>query len=52
MPVHPVRRKGRLVGYKWGRSGKLYTTRKYGKAGARKRAEKQATAIRKSGWKE
>ena len=39
MPVHKV--KG---GYKWGKTGKTYPTRK--------QAEKQARAIYASGWRE
>lgn len=45
MPVHEVRNSsGKIIGYKWGRSGKLY----------RKKAdaEKQARAIYASGYKE
>ncbi len=47
MPVHPIRnKKGKIIGYQWGKSGKKY----YGKS-ARKKAQKQGTAIRKSGYK-
>ncbi len=48
MPVHPVRRGGRVVGYRYGTSGKLYTVAKHGKAGAARKAGRQAGAIRHS----
>jgi len=45
MPVHEVRNKsGKVIGYKWGRSGKTYRKRED--------AEKQARAIYASGYKE
>ena len=43
MPVH----KTKDGGYQWGTTGKVY----YGKD-AKKKAEAQGQAIRKSGWKE
>jgi hypothetical protein len=48
MPVHEVRRNGILVGYRYGRHGKLYTIGSYGKGGARRRAEEQGSAIEHS----
>jgi hypothetical protein len=45
MPVHEVRNKsGKIIGYKWGRSGKTYRKRED--------AEKQARAIYASGYGE
>lgn len=46
MPTHPIKRKGKIVGYQWGKHGKKY----YGK-GAKKKAERQGRAIRSSGYK-
>ena len=43
MPVH----KTKDGGYQWGTTGKVY----YG-ANAKKKAEEQGYAIKKSGWKE
>ena len=43
MPVHEVRNSsGKIIGYKWGRSGKLYRKRED--------AERQARAIYSSGY--
>lgn len=42
MPVHPVRRNGRIVGYQWGKSGKVYKSKK--------QAQKQGRAIYASGY--
>lgn len=42
MPVHPVRRKGKIIGYRYGRTGKIYRGK-----GARRKAGKQGQAI---GW--
>jgi ATP-dependent DNA ligase len=50
MPTKPVRKNGRLIGYKWGNSGKLYTVSKYGKR-AKEHADRQASAIYASGYK-
>ena len=51
MPVHPIYKNKILVGFKWGNHGKLYTVRKYGKAGARKKSLIQQKAIFSSGFK-
>jgi hypothetical protein len=51
MPVRPVKKQQKVVGYKWGGSGKLYTVSKYGKAGAKAKSELQARAIYASGYK-
>jgi hypothetical protein len=42
MPTRPVRRKGKIVGYKWGKHGKIYKTKK--------QANKQGAAIHASGY--
>lgn len=44
MPVHAVYKDGKLIGYRWGSTGKLYKKKED--------AEKQGRAIRASGWKE
>lgn len=49
MPIMEVRHGNRLIGYKYGVSGKLYTIITYGKAGAWKKARNQGIAIRMSG---
>ena len=51
MPIRPIKSNGRVVGYRWGKSGKLYTISKHGKKGARDKAVKQAQAIHASGYK-
>jgi ATP-dependent DNA ligase len=51
MPTHPVYRKGNLIGYRWGHSGKLYKIAKYGKQKARQMSDLQARAIFASGYK-
>jgi hypothetical protein len=51
MPTKPVYRKGKLIGYRWGKSGKLYLVSKYGKKKARNLANKQGQAIYASGYK-
>ena len=43
MPVHPVRRGGKIVGYRYGTTGKLYRG-----ASARARAIRQGRAIKAS----
>ena len=43
MPVHPVKKDGKTTGYQWGKSGKVYPTKKA--------AERQARAIYASGYK-
>lgn len=43
MPVHAVKKNGKIVGYQWG-SQKVYKKKAD--------AEKQGRAIRASGWKE
>jgi len=42
MPVHPVKKNGKTVGYQWGQSGKVYKKKSD--------AEKQARAIYASGY--
>ena len=44
MPVHVVYQDGKLIGYRWGSTGKIYKKKED--------AEKQGRAIRASGWKE
>lgn len=45
MPVVAVRSAGgKIIGYRWGKSGKLYKTKA--------EAEEQGRAIRASGWAE
>ena len=45
MPVIAVRSAGgKIIGYRWGKSGKLYKTKA--------EAEEQGKAIRASGWTE
>lgn len=44
MPVHAVYQDGKLIGWKWGRTGKLYKRKED--------AERQERAILASGWKE
>lgn len=43
MPVHKSLKNGKVVGWRWGRSGKVYPTRA--------QAEQQARAIYASGYK-
>lgn len=41
MPTHPVRnKKGKIIGYQWGKTGKLYQGKD-----AKAKAEKQGRAI-------
>jgi hypothetical protein len=40
MPVEAVRLKGKIIGYRWGKSGKLYKGK-----GAKDKAAKQGRAI-------
>lgn len=51
MPTHAVYKKGKLHGYQWGKSGKVYPVSKHGKEGAKKKANEQGQAIRVSGYK-
>jgi hypothetical protein len=44
MPVHPVRENGRIVGYQWGSSGKVYRGED-----AKEKAEAQGRAAHASG---
>lgn len=45
MPVHEVRNKsGRIIGYRWGRSGKIYRKKED--------ADRQGRAIYASGYRE
>lgn len=46
MPVHPVRKKGQVVGYQWGTSGKIYTGKD-----AKEKAAAQGRAAYASGYK-
>ena len=50
MPTKPIYRKGKLIGYRWGSSGKLYSIDHYGKIIAKSLANKQGQAIHASGW--
>lgn len=43
MPVHKVTKNGETVGYRWGRTGKIYRTKE--------EALKQARAIYAAGYK-
>jgi SPP1 gp7 family putative phage head morphogenesis protein len=43
-PVHPVTENGRTVGWQWGQSGNVYSTKE--------KAQKQAAAIYASGWRD
>jgi hypothetical protein len=52
MPVHEVRKNGRLIGFQWGSSGKIYTVARWGKAGAAKKAYAQESAAKHNGYKE
>jgi len=45
MPVHPVTKHGRLIGYQWGQHGKVYLVSEHGKQRAFERAAKQGRAI-------
>ena len=47
MPVVRVVGPGGKTGYRWGRTGKVYTG-----PGARERAERQGRAVRAAGYKE
>lgn len=48
MPARPVKRKGRVVGYRWGSKGKLYPVSRHGKTGALNLAKRQGRAIHAS----
>ena len=45
MPVHDVRKDGKLIGYRYGKAGKLYLVSKYGRIRAKMLAFKQGAAI-------
>lgn len=47
IPTQTITRNGRVIGYKWGTKGKLYTTAKYGKK-ALGLANRQGRAIHAS----
>lgn len=49
MPVHAVKRKGKLIGYQWG-GGKVYLISVHGKKRARELAAAQGAAARASGY--
>lgn len=51
MPTKPIKRKGKIIGYKWGNSGTIYRLSKYGVVGAKSMASKQGAAVYASGWK-
>lgn len=46
MPVHPVRKKGKIIGWQWGGHGKIYKGKD-----ARKKAGEQGAAAHASGYK-
>lgn len=46
MPVHPVKKSGKTVGYQWGGHGKVYTGK-----GAKEKATKQGQAAYANGYK-
>lgn len=51
MPTRPVRKGGKVIGYRWGKSGKLYKGK-----GAKEKADRQGKAVsiskaRKAGHK-
>jgi len=50
MPVHEVKKKGKVVGYQWG-SQKIYSIAKLGIKRAKTLAQKQGKAIYLSGWR-
>lgn len=39
-PTHAVRKNGKIIGYRWGKTGKLYTG-----PGAKAKADRQGRAI-------
>lgn len=51
MPINEVKKNGKVIGYKWGKSGKVYLKSKYGCKKAREMAAKQAQAAYASGYK-
>lgn len=51
MPIKEVKKQGKVVGYKYGNSGKLYLVSKFGKCKAKKMAEEQMKAMYASGYK-
>ena len=51
MPVHPVTKHGRIIGYQWGHHGKIYLLSKYTVAKAKELASKQGRAAFANGWK-
>jgi len=51
MPMHKVKKKGKIIGYRWGSRGKLYTIAKFGKNKAYKKAVEQAKAVYAGGYK-
>jgi len=52
MPVHEVHKSGKVIGFRWGKSGKLYLISEYGKEKAYALAVAQGRAVHASGWKE
>lgn len=51
MPINEVKKNGKVVGYRWGKSGKVYLKSKYGCKKAKEMAAKQAQAAYASGYK-
>jgi hypothetical protein len=46
MPVHAVTKNGKVVGFQYGETGKVYSVKAFGgKAGAAKKAGQQGSAI-------
>ncbi len=45
MPVHAVTKGGKVVGFQYGTTGKIYSVASLGKARAAKKAGQQAAAI-------
>lgn len=46
MPVHPVKKNGKVIGYQWGHHGKVYKGKD-----AKKKAAKQGQAAHAHGYK-
>lgn len=46
MPIMAIKKNRKLIGYKYGKSGKLYTLQKYGKESAYQKAREQGQAIK------
>lgn len=48
MPVMEIKKKGRTIGFRWGKGGKTYLIGKYGKKRSRNLALRQGRAIKAS----